>query len=113
MRRLALLPLIGLLGAASDDIPRGPGTLIYGGWPPDRYLREARPNLILTTYDRVQALCRLGTPTPLPPGVPYDGCHRGKWIITFLPSKGDGEHFARVFAHELAHHHGWAKDHPL
>ena len=95
------------------DIPTGPGTAIYGGWPPERYLRETRLTWVIAPFDRVQTLCREGSNNPLPPNRDYDGCHKDGRIITFMPSKGDGEHFARIVAHELAHANSWPVDHPL
>lgn len=95
------------------DIVSGPGTVLYDGWPPERYMTETRLTMIFAPFDRVQVLCADGRVTPLPKGWEYMGCHRRGAIITFLPVKGDGEHLARIIAHELAHHRLWPLDHPL
>lgn len=98
---------------ASHDIVSGPGTIDFDGWPPGRYLREMEFRWLITTYDRVQVVCRIGAAGPLPPGREYAGCHRNGLIVTFMPSRGDGEHFARIIAHEMAHHGGWSATHPI
>lgn len=95
------------------DIISGPGTALFDGWPPERYMVETRLTITLASLDRVQALCSRDGKTKLPKGWEYFGCHRGGAIVTFMPSKGDGEHFARIVAHELGHRRGWKVEHPL
>ena len=115
------LILISLLCASNaplakpveHDIVSGPGTALFNGWPPERYMVSTRLDWVLATVERVQELCGKGATPPLPRGWEYEGCHRGGAIITFMPSKGDGEHFARIVAHELAHHRLWPVEHPL
>ena len=89
----------------------GPGTPYHDGWPPRRYIGEAKAMVHFAPRDRLQMLCADGN--PVPKGREYVGCLRGGVIYCPVPQQGGEAVFARCVAHELAHRKLWPREHPL
>ena len=105
MRRLALLPLIGLLGAASD-------VTFSTDWPPARFQRDTIVTVAFLTPDGVQTACGTGG---LPGVVNMRACSSGptgrRLVVVPRPGTVSHEEFARLVSHELAHANKWTRMH--
>ena len=111
MKCLFALTCAALLAAPS--VPEtGPGTRIFGGSPPLRYMGDAGA-VTLFVMD-VEHYCGAATP-----GFVIKGCAgrtaEGTPIMVVknpCPRTNDDD-YARLICHEIAHLRGWPGDHPL
>lgn len=94
---------LGMVLAVTLAIPT---TLFYGGMPPERFQGDGMLTVGFT-HD-LNSTC--GTP---PPNMHWEGCRRGG--VTYMPNPcpigSEGDHYAVIWCHELAHWHNWPATH--
>jgi hypothetical protein len=108
-----LVALAALLTAApSTPIETGPGTRYFDGMPPARY--DGTGAAIVVMVNDVATYCG-----EAPQGLTIIACTRrteGGAPIIFMPNPSEaaaqGDFYARILAHELAHAQGWPGTHP-